>query len=179
MVYYLSQYLLKLSENTAWQDHVSFLRLFRYISFRSAGALITALLLSWWLGPKVIAWLKHLKFGQHYEDKAEEVGKIETRTISKKGTPTMGGILIVAVMDITALLWAQWSTMVALTLISVLVLAGLGFYDDYAKITQQSNKGAAVNLKLWVQCALGIFIALFLLLDPRMAKFKLISDVMV
>jgi phospho-N-acetylmuramoyl-pentapeptide-transferase len=179
MIFYLSQYLLKLSEDTTWQDDVSFLRLFRYISFRSAGALITALLLGWWLGPKVIAWLKHLKFGQHYEDKAEEVGKIETRVISKKGTPTMGGILIVAVMDVTALLWAQWSTMVALTLISVLVLAGLGFYDDYAKIIQQSNKGAAANIKLWVQFALGIFIAVYLWRDPHMAKLKLISEVMV
>jgi phospho-N-acetylmuramoyl-pentapeptide-transferase len=179
MIFYLSQYLLKLSEDTTWQDDVSFLRLFRYISFRSAGALITALLLGWWLGPKVIAWLKHLKFGQHYEDKAEEVGKIETRVISKKGTPTMGGILIVGVMDVTALLWAQWSTMVALTLISVLVLAGLGFYDDYAKIIQQSNKGAAANIKLWVQFALGIFIAVYLWRDPHMAKLKLISEVMV
>ncbi len=179
MIYYLSQYLLKLSEEAGFRQDISFLRLFRYISFRSAGALITALLLSWWLGPKVIAWLKHLKFGQQYADKAEEVGKIETRLISKKGTPTMGGILIVAVMDITALVWAQWSTLVALTLISVLVLAGLGFYDDYAKITQQSNKGAAANIKLWVQCALGIFIALYLWLDPHMAKLKLISHVMV
>ena len=179
MIYYLSQYLLKLSENTAWHEDVSFLRLFRYITFRSAGALITALLLSWWLGPKVIKWLKHLKFGQHYEDKAEEAGGIETRIISKKGTPTMGGILIVAVMDVTALLWAQWSTMVALTLISVLVLAGLGFYDDYAKITQQSNKGAPANIKLWVQFALGGFIAVYLWKDPQMAKLGLISEVMV
>jgi phospho-N-acetylmuramoyl-pentapeptide-transferase len=179
MIYYLSQYLLKLSEETAWQDDVSFLRLFRYISFRSAGALITALLLSWWLGPKVIAWLRHLKFGQQYADKAEAAGGIETRLISKRGTPTMGGILIVAVMDVTALLWAQWSVMVALTLISVLVLAGLGFYDDYAKILQQSNKGAPANIKLWVQFALGIFIAVYLWQDPQMAKLGLISEVMV
>jgi phospho-N-acetylmuramoyl-pentapeptide-transferase len=179
MLYYLSQYCLKLAEHTAWQEDVSFLRLFRYISFRSAGALIMALLLSWWLGPKVIAWLKHLRFGQHYVDKAEEVGKFETRLLSKRGTPTMGGILIVAVTDVTALIWAQWSTMVILTLISVLVLAGLGFYDDYAKIAEQSNKGVAANLKLWVQSALGIFIAVYLWLDPQMAKLKLISDVMV
>jgi phospho-N-acetylmuramoyl-pentapeptide-transferase len=177
MFYYLSQYLLKISENTAWHDDLSFLRIFRYITFRSAGALITALLLSWWLGPKVIAWLKHLKFGQHYDDKAEEVGKIETRIISKRGTPTMGGILIVAVMDVTALLWAQWSTLVGLTLISVLVLAGLGFYDDYAKITQQSNKGAAASIKLWVQWALGIFIAVYLWKNPQTEK--LITEVMV
>jgi phospho-N-acetylmuramoyl-pentapeptide-transferase len=177
MIFYLSDYLLKISEHTTWQDQISFLRVFRYITFRSAGAMITALLLSWWLGPKVIAWLKHLKFGQQYEDKAEEVGKIETRIHSKKGTPTMGGILIVAVMDITALLWAQWSTLVILTLISVLVLGGLGFYDDYAKITQQSNKGAAADLKLWVQGALGVFIAVYLWIDPKTER--LISEVMV
>jgi phospho-N-acetylmuramoyl-pentapeptide-transferase len=177
MFYYLSQYLLKASENTAWHEELSFLRLFRYISFRGAGALITALALSLWLGPHVIAWLKRLKFGQDYVDKAEEAGGLGTRTHSKRGTPTMGGILIIAVMDVTALLWAQWSTHVALTLISVLVLAGLGFYDDYAKITQQSNKGAAANVKLWVQCALGIFIAFYLWQDP--GTEKLISEVMV
>lgn len=177
MTYYLSNYLLKIAENTSWEDNVSFLRVFRYITFRSAGAFITALLLSWWLGPKVIAWLKRLKFGQQYADKAEEAGGLETRIVSKKGTPTMGGILIVGVMDVTALMWAQWSTLVLLTLISVLVLGGLGFYDDYAKITQQSNKGAAANIKLWVQGGLGIFIACYLWIDPRTES--LISEVMV
>ena len=91
----------------------------------------------------------------------------------------MGGILIVAVMDVTALIWAQWGTMLALTLISVLVLAGLGFYDDYAKITRQSNQGAAAILKLCVQCLLGGFIACYLWLDPQMSKLRLIDDVMV
>ena len=177
MIYYLSQYLLEISKGTAWQDDLSFLRLFRYITVRSAGAMITALLLSWWFGPKVIAWLKQLRFGQEYADKAEAAGGIETRLLSKKGTPTMGGILIVTVMDATALLWAQWNTLLILTLISVLVLAGLGFYDDYAKITQQSNKGAAASIKLWVQLALAVFIAVYLWIDPQ--TNKLISEVMV
>lgn len=177
MIYYLTQYLLDASRESAWQDSLSFLRLFRYITFRSAGAFVTALVLSLWLGPKVIAWLKRLKFGQEYVDKAEEVGKIETRLISKKGTPTMGGILIVAVMDVTALLWAQWNPLVSLTLISVLVLAGLGFYDDYAKITQQSNKGTAANVKLFVQFGLALFIALYLFMDARTTG--LVREVMV
>ena len=177
MFFYLSQYILELSKETAWEDTFSFLRLFRYITFRGAGAAVTALALSWWLGPKIIAWLKRLKFGQDYADKAEETGKIETRLISKRGTPTMGGILIVTVMDVTALLWAQWNTLVQLTLLSVIVLAGLGFYDDYAKITQQSNKGAASHVKLWVQFALAGFIAFYLWRVP--ATHNLISEVMV
>ena len=177
MFYHLSQYLLKLSADTEWADPLSFLRLFKYITFRSAGAAVTALVLSWWLGPIIIAWLKRLKFGQHYADKAEEAGGLVARMTDKKGTPTMGGILIVTVMDLTALLWAQWNTMVQLTLLSVIVLAGLGFYDDYAKITQQSNRGAASHVKLWVQSALAIFIAVYLWRLP--ATSKLISDVLV
>jgi phospho-N-acetylmuramoyl-pentapeptide-transferase len=139
--------------------------------------MVTALLLSWWLAPGVIAWLKRLKFGQDYSDKAEEAGALTARVLSKKGTPTMGGILVIGVMDVTALLWAQWNTQVILTLISVLVLAGLGFYDDYAKIVQRSNKGAAANIKLLVQALLAIGVTLYLWLDPRTSG--LISEVMV
>src|SRR5690349_12665101 len=177
MIYYLSIYLLDAARESAWQESLSFLRLFRYITVRSAGAFVTALALSLWLGPLVISWLKRLKFGQDYVDKAEETGRIETRLISKKGTPTMGGILIVGVMDATVLFWAQWNTFVILTLISVLVLAGLGFYDDYAKITQQSNKGTAPKVKLWVQFGLAVFIAVYLLMDARTSHT--IRDVMV
>jgi phospho-N-acetylmuramoyl-pentapeptide-transferase len=179
MIYYLSDYLWKLAQDTKWEDALSFLRLFGYITVRSAGAAITALVLSWWLGPRVIAWLKQLKFGQQYADKAEELGGLTARTGSKKGTPTMGGILIVTIMDATALLWAQWNTLMQLTLLSVLVLAGLGFYDDWAKITQQNNRGTAANVKLWVQFALAGFIAIYLWRADAVKQLKLVSEVMV
>src|SRR5215467_664111 len=106
MLYYLSQKLLEWSAGTVWAERLSALRLFRYITVRSAGAAITALLLSWWLGPKVIRWLKQLKFGQEYVDRAEEAGGLGARILSKKGTPTMGGILIVAVLVFSTMLWA-------------------------------------------------------------------------
>jgi len=177
MFYYLSQQLVDWSTGTQWESSFSPLRLFRYITFRSAGAAITALLLSLWLGPKVIEWLKQLKFGQDYADKAEEGGNLAARLLSKRGTPTMGGVLIVLVLDLTALLWAQWNTLILLTLLSVIVMAGLGFYDDYAKITQQNSKGAASHIKLWVQSVLAIFIAVYLWQLP--ATSKLITDIMV
>src|SRR5438045_862580 len=158
MLYYLSQYLQQESAGTAWADYLSPLRVFRYITFRSAGAAVTALLLSLWMGPKVIVWLRQLRFGQHYTDKAEEGGSLAARLLSKKGTPTMGGILIVLVLDLTALLWAQWNALLVLTLLSLIVLAGLGFYDDYMKITRQDNRGTATRVKLWVQFALALFI---------------------
>ena len=77
MLYYLSQQLINWSAGTVWAERLSPLRLFRYITFRSAGAALTALLLSWALGPRVIAWLKRLKFGQEYVDKAEAGGGLQ------------------------------------------------------------------------------------------------------
>lgn len=177
MLYSLSQYLLKISTDTAWEDSLSFLRLFRYITFRSGGAALTALIFSWWLGPKAIAWLKQLRFGQNYTDKAEATGGLTARVTSKKGTPTMGGFLIVTVLVWTALLWAQWNTLVQVTLLSVIVLTGLGFFDDWAKITQQSNQGTASHVKLWVQSALALFVAFYLSHVP--VTRKLITEVMV
>src|SRR5438445_5986686 len=177
MLYYLSQFLQQQAADTAWADYLSPLRVFRYVTFRSAGAAVTALLLSLWLGPKVIVWLKQLKFGQQYRDKAEEGGGLAARVLSKKGTPTMGGILIVLVLDLAALLWAEWNALILLTLLSLIVLAGLGFYDDYVKITQQNGRGAKSRVKLWIQFALALFMGVYLWVLPETQK--LITDVMV
>ncbi len=177
MLYYLSQQLLESLAGTAWAERLSALRIFRYITFRSAGAAVTALVMSWWLGPRVILWLKQLKFGQEYADKAESAGNIAMRVLDKKGTPTMGGIMIVLTLNLTTLLWAQWSTFIQLTLLSVVVLTGLGFYDDYAKIIQQSSGGTRSFVKLWVQGVLAIFIGLYLWRIHSTSK--LITDIMV
>lgn len=177
MLYYLSQYLLDWSAGTPWAHHLSPMRLFGYITFRSAGAAVTALALSWWLGPRVIAWLRRLKFGQEYADKAEAGGGMTARILSKKGTPTMGGIMIVVALNLTTLLWAQWNTLVELTLLSVVVLTGLGFYDDYAKITQQSSGGVRSVVKLSVQAGLALFIGLYLWNRPSTSE--LITSIMV
>jgi phospho-N-acetylmuramoyl-pentapeptide-transferase len=172
MLYYLSQKVLEWTAGTSWAERLSALRLFRYITFRMGGAAITALLLSWWLGPKIIRWLKQLKFGQEYVDKAEEAGGLGARVLSKKGTPTMGGILIIAVLTATTLLWTIWNPLVELTLLSVLVLSGLGFYDDYAKITEQSGGGTKPHVKLWVQIALALFVAIYLWKLPATSELR-------
>jgi len=178
MFYYLSQQLLDWAKGTPWAEHLSALRLFRYITVRSAGAAITALMLSWWLGPRIIHWLKQLKFGQDYADRAEEAGGLAARVLSKKGTPTMGGILIVAVLFVSTVLWTQLDNkLVLLTLLSVLVLSGLGFYDDYAKIIQQTGGGTPPRVKLVAQFALAAFIAVYLWMTP--STTKLVSEVMV
>jgi phospho-N-acetylmuramoyl-pentapeptide-transferase len=176
MLYFLSQKILDWSAGTPWTDRLSALRLFRYITVRMAGAAITALLLSLWLGPKVIRWLKQLKFGQDYVDRAEEAGGLGARVLSKKGTPTMGGILIIAVLSTTTLLWTIWNPLVELTLLSVIVLSGLGFYDDYAKITEQSGGGTKPQVKLWVQIILALFVAIYLWKLPANSELKLVEN---
>ncbi|HRY48463.1 MAG TPA: phospho-N-acetylmuramoyl-pentapeptide-transferase [Candidatus Paceibacterota bacterium] len=153
-------------------------RLLGYISVRCAGAAITALALSWWLGPGVIAWLKRLKFGQDYDDEATQTGGLGARILSKRGTPTMGGILIVLALDLAALLWTLWNPLVILTMLSVVVLCGLGFYDDYLKITRQSGRGGTkARVKLWVQFVLAAFIGYYLWRLPETRS--LVTDIMV
>jgi phospho-N-acetylmuramoyl-pentapeptide-transferase len=176
MFYYLSQQLLEWSHGTAWENRLSWLRLFHYITVRSAGAAITALVLSWSFGPGIIRWLKQLKFGQDYKDKAEEAGGLAARVLSKKGTPTMGGIFIVTILFLTTVLWTQLDNkLVLLTLLSVLVLTGLGFYDDYAKIIQQSGGGTPPRVKLLTQFAVSIFIGIYLWVTPSTGK--LVSEI--
>jgi phospho-N-acetylmuramoyl-pentapeptide-transferase len=177
MLYYLSQLISDWATGTEWEDTLSGVRLLRYITFRSAGAAVTALLLSLWLGPRVIHWLKQLKFGQDYADKAEVGGGLTARVLSKKGTPTMGGILIVMALNLTTILWAQLNPLILLALLSVVVLTGLGFYDDYAKIIQQNGGGTKSQIKLYVQGALAIFIGLYLISVP--STNRLVTDIMV
>ena len=173
MLYLLSQQILDWAHGSEWESRLAFLRLFKYITVRSAGAAVTSLLLCWWLGPKIIRWLKDLKFGQEYADKAEESGV--RHVVDKKGTPTMGGILIVLSLVISTMLWAQWNAQVELTMLSVLVLAGLGFYDDYAKILKQSGGGTPPRVKLITQFSLAIFVGIYLWNLPATSELHLLG----
>lgn len=153
---------------------------FRYVTFRCAGAAITALLLSLFLGPRVIAWLRDLKFRQDYRPKDVVAGADATAAaadLAKRGTPTMGGILIVLVLDLTVLLWAQWNAHVLLTALSLIVLAGLGFYDDWLKVTKQDSAGSSSRIKLAVQVALALGIGLYLWRLP--STESLVADIQI
>jgi len=77
------------------------------------------------------------------------------------------------VLNLTTLLWAQWNTLIQLTLLSVLVLTALGFYDDYAKIIHQSGGGTKPSVKLWVQVLLAAFVALYLWKLPMTSQLRL------
>ncbi|HRI15993.1 MAG TPA: phospho-N-acetylmuramoyl-pentapeptide-transferase [Verrucomicrobiota bacterium] len=139
--------------------------LFQYITFRSAAAAVTALLLSMMLGPRMIDWLRRLKFRQEYQPKDVLTATDTTAAhadLAKRGTPTMGGILIVLVLDLSVLLWARWNALVLLTVLSLVVLAGLGFYDDWLKVTRQNAEGSSSRAKLIIQTGLALAIGLYL-----------------
>ena len=85
----------------------------------------------------------------------------------------MGGVLIVMVLVFSTMLWTEWNAQVELTALAVLVLAGLGFYDDYAKIIQQSGGGTPPRLKLIVQIALALFVGIYLWQLPATSELRL------
>ncbi len=146
------------------------LNVFKYLTFRSICAAATAFLISIICGNWVIRKLISLKFGQPIRTK-EEVNQLFELHGAKKGTPTMGGILIIGSILISTLLWAApENPFVWLVLFSMLFLGGIGFYDDWLKVAKKNSAGISSRLKFGLQCLLaGIFTAFFLF-DPELSR---------
>ena len=135
--------------------------LFNYISFRAAGATVTALLLAFVVGPGVIGRLRAHKVGQVI--RAEGPASHQ----SKRGTPTMGGIIILLATIVPTLLWAPLDNrFVIVALLSILWMGCIGFVDDYLKIVQGKSRGLVGKWKLVGQCSFGLLLALFLMYRP-------------
>lgn len=136
------------------------LNVFRYISFRSLAALITALLLSIFLGPKFIAWLHKIKCGQYiHEDVSAHA--------AKAGTPTMGGILMISVLSISLLLWADLKNSYIWQTYLVFIGFGLvGLLDDLAKLRHHKNIGLSARAKMGGQLCVACIAMCFLMSDP-------------
>jgi len=135
--------------------------LFNYIGFRAAGAVVTALLVSFLVGPSVIARLRAKKIGQviRAEGPASHQGK--------RGTPTMGGVIILLATIVPTLLWARLDNrMVVVALLATLWMGAIGFLDDYLKIVQGRSRGLVAKWKLAGQCTFGLALGLYLLFFP-------------
>ena len=137
------------------------LRLFRYETFRGLGGAATALLLGFIFAPWMFAKLRALKASQAFRQ-ADELGKLTERHNAKSGTPTMGGLLIYAVVTVSVLLWARLNLYVMVCLLVFSGLAAIGFADDYLKVTKKSSKGLSSRWKLAGQAVLT-FVAVGLL----------------
>ncbi len=146
------------------------LNVFKYLTFRSICAAATAFLISIIFGNLVIRKLISLKFGQPIRTK-EEVNKLFELHGSKKGTPTMGGILIIGSILISTLLWASpENPFVWLVLFSTLFLGGIGFYDDWLKVTKKNSAGISSRLKFGLQCLLAAVFTIFFMTNPKLAE---------
>jgi len=140
----------------------SALNVFRYITFRAAYAAITALLVSFVLGPPMIGWLRHFRVGQ----KVRELGP-QTH-LHKAGTPTMGGLLIVTAIVVPCLLWGNLhSRPMWIALLATVWLGGLGFLDDYLRVVKGYPNGLLGRYKLVGQIVLGSAVGLVLTLWPE------------
>jgi phospho-N-acetylmuramoyl-pentapeptide-transferase len=138
------------------------LNVFRYITFRTALAVLTAMLVSFLLGPWLIKKLKRLSMTQHIRVDGPKAH------MGKTGTPTMGGILIILSILLSILMWGDLKNIYIWTvMVSLIGFGGIGLLDDYLKISARSHKGLRAYQKFGMQIILALGIGIFLYMNPK------------
>ncbi len=152
-------------------EDISALNVFRYLTFRSGGAVMTSLLLSFIVGPSLI---RLLKSRQHGGQPIRDDGP-ESHLLTKRGTPTMGGFLILLAMTISTLLWADLTNgFVWAALIVTISYGAIGFLDDYRKVIYRNSKGLPGRTKLILQLMIAASAAFWITtLSPEPLQYKL------
>lgn len=139
------------------QQYHSGFNVFRYLTLRAILGILTALLISLWIGPTMIRRLSTYKIGQVVRDDGPETH------LSKAGTPTMGGALILIAVAISTLLWSDLSNrQVLVALLVTLLFGAIGFVDDYKKLVYGNSKGLSAKSKYSWQTIFGLGAAIFL-----------------
>lgn len=160
MFYYLFDYINKAFNPPGFD-------VFRFLSFRSILAAVTGLLLSFFLGPKVIAHLKKLQIGETIREEGPQHHK------TKAGTPTMGGIILIICVTISVLLWSDIKSIyIIIVLTGTLILSAVGYIDDYLKVVKKYSKGLIARYKLLGQVFVGLGVGLAVYLLPEFAEFN-------
>ena len=135
---------------TPFKDNFSALNLFEYITFRTAIAAIAALIISFIIGPWIIRALRTRQIGEEIRQTGPETH------LQKKGTPTMGGIIILVAVILPTLLFADINnSMIRIILISTIWMGIIGFIDDYLKVIKKIKRGMIARYKLAGQVILG------------------------
>jgi phospho-N-acetylmuramoyl-pentapeptide-transferase len=138
---------------TELTGELSVFNIFRYITFRTGGALITALLFVFLFGPAIIRSLR-IRQGKGQPIRADGP---ERHLLSKQGTPTMGGLMILSGVTVATLLWGNLhNPYVWVVLIVTLVYGAVGLYDDYLKVTRQSVEGSRGRVRLVIETAIAL-----------------------
>jgi phospho-N-acetylmuramoyl-pentapeptide-transferase len=134
---------------------------FVYISFRTAGAVVTSLLIAFGLGPFIVRALERARVGQVVREVGPETHRV------KSGTPTMGGLIIIVSAATSTLLWARldnWYTILAV--VSLLWMGAIGFLDDWLKVVQGKTRGLVARYKMIGQWTFGLALGAFLIWNP-------------
>jgi phospho-N-acetylmuramoyl-pentapeptide-transferase len=140
-------------------DRFGLFNVFRYISFRTALAILSALIVSFILGPRLIEGLRHFQIGQEIREEGPASHH------AKRGTPTMGGLLILIAVVVPTLLWADLrNVFVWIAVASMLLCGGIGFADDYLKVTRRRNLGLSARRKLLLQVLVGAALGVLLIM---------------
>ncbi len=136
-----------LYELVSFSDHMGALNVFRYITFRTGGAIMTALLFVFLFGPTIIDLLRVR------QGKGQPIREDGPKShLSKRGTPTMGGLMILSGVTVSTLLWANlWNPYVWVVLLVTLAYGAIGFYDDYLKVTKQTASGFGGKARLGLE----------------------------
>ena len=145
----------------ALQPYFSPLNVFRYITFRTALAVLTAMIVSLIIGPCIIRWLKKISITQQIRDDGPQTH------LKKSGTPTMGGIIILISMLVTLFCWGDLSNRYMwIMIISLIGYGAIGLLDDYLKVIRKNPKGLAAWYKFGAQIGLALIIGLVLYSNP-------------
>lgn len=136
----------------------------KYITFRTAGAMLTAMILSFWIGPYFIKWLK---CKQTHGQPIREEGP-ESHLLTKKGTPTMGGGLILSTIILSTLVWGNLANSYTWILLLVTTSFGLlGMTDDYIKLTKRHAKGMLSKTKFLAQVSISLVVCLWIMFEAK------------
>src|SRR5438105_10364725 len=147
-------------------EHIGGFNVFFYVTFRAVAAAITAFVVSLLFGNWVIRVLTALKLGQPIRG-ASEVHRLAELHGVKAGTPTMGGVLVIGAVVVSSVMWARLDNrFVWLALFSMVFLGGLGFADDYLKVTKKKSDGISGRIKLVCQIVLVVIVTAVFLTSP-------------
>ncbi|MGL4394375.1 MAG: phospho-N-acetylmuramoyl-pentapeptide-transferase [Brevinema sp.] len=141
-----------------------YINIIRYLTFRGLAAALTSFLFVIIFGPFFIKWLREMRFGQQVREEGPQAH------LAKTGTPTMGGLFMWGAMLFGTLLWAEWNSFVLITCLSVILFAGIGFIDDYAKIKQKNTKGLSPKGKIFAQTFSALLLLGLLYTNPEYHK---------
>ncbi|HMQ78884.1 MAG TPA: phospho-N-acetylmuramoyl-pentapeptide-transferase [Ignavibacteria bacterium] len=165
MLYYLAEYINKTFNPPGFD-------VFRFLTWRSALSAITAMIICFWIGPKILKILKRRHVGEEIRHDGPQTH------FSKAGTPTMGGVIVLLAILVPVILWGDLkNTYILLMLLATVWMGLVGFIDDYLKVVKKMKKGLVARYKLMNQIGLGIVIACLIYFLPEFQKINSVTTI--